>query len=558
MSKLSAVVATVAALVSSSAFAADMPLKAPLRAPGPIVSWTGFYVGGNVGYGWGDPRTNVAGSATTFSFPGVFADTPAGFPSTIAFADSNTARLRGAIGGAQFGYNYQINSRWVLGLEADFQGSSQTGSNASIDQLSGAICTGASAAPAPSHYAMSTTTPFIGSWTATETEAKIGWFGTFRGRVGFLITDQVLVYGTGGLAYGRVEVSGTSTPSSTATFFWGSYPLCSSRELRAFSAAKTNAGYAAGGGVEGKLLPWLPANWTWKLEYLYLDLGSLNSSAPFGGTLTNFPGVNTPATGAVAIHTHFFDNIVRVGLNYKIRKLTRAQSSRLAVFGGLGMSFNISIPGVGLSTRNLRFSPLGIRKRNSERGPLTFNPATEDQVDDVAPPIGVHPNNFRELTSSSRVQFDRHDSFSSGYFGRNMPTIRAEREAAARRTTERQILEDAGHLITVWNERQAKRMPMLFSPTIGTAITAGYRFLARAARPAVDLRGLNRHHGTAMPALTPTLSCRSRRPNAAFAELVRLSKWAVTEEYYAERNGNRWVRERTARRLAEAAGKLSK
>ena len=53
----------------------------------------------------------------------------------------------------------------------------------------------------------------------------------------------------------------------------------------------------------------------------------------------------------------------------------------------------------------------------------------------------------------------------------------AEKEAAARRATEKQILEDADHLIAVWNERQAKRMPMLFSPTIGAAITAGYWFL---------------------------------------------------------------------------------
>jgi hypothetical protein len=44
---------------------------------------------------------------------------------------------------------------------------------------------------------------------------------------------------------------------------------------------------------------------------------------------------------------------------------------------------------------------------------LSLNPGAEGQVDDVAPPIGVHPNNFRELTSSSRVQFDRHDTFSS-------------------------------------------------------------------------------------------------------------------------------------------------
>ena len=108
------------------------------------------------------------------------------------------------------------------------------------------------------------------------------------------------------------------------------------------------------------------------------------------------------------------------------------------------------------------------------------------------------------------------------------------------------ILEGADHLITVWNERQAKRMPMLFSPTIGAAITAGFWFL-RARCPAcrttgdVDLRTLDWHHGAAVTALTPALSCRSCRPNAPFAELVCLSKSSVAEEYYAERSGNRWV-----------------
>jgi hypothetical protein len=84
----------------------------------------------------------------------------------------------------------------------------------------------------------------------------------------------------------------------------------------------------------------------------------------------------------------------------------------------------------------------------------------------------------------------------------------AEKEAAARRATDRQILEDADQLVTAWNERQAKRMPMLFSPTIGAAITAGYWFL-RARCPAcrtsgdVDLRTLDWHRGAAVTALTP-------------------------------------------------------
>ncbi len=93
-----------------------------------------------------------------------------------------------------------------------------------------------------------------------------------------------------------------------------------------------------------------------------------------------------------------------------------------------------------------------------------------------------------------------------GFNKRKMEDARrqqAEKEAAARRATERQILEDAEQLVTAWNERQAKRMPMLFSPTIGAAITAGYWFL-RARCPAcrttgdVDLRTLDWHRGAAV------------------------------------------------------------
>ena len=132
----------------------------------------------------------------------------------------------------------------------------------------------------------------------------------------------------------------------------------------------------------------------------------------------------------------------------------------------------------------------------------------------------------------------------------------AEQEAAARRATEKQILEDADHLIGEWNERQAKRMPMLFSPTIGAAITAGYWFL-RARCPAcrttgdVDLRKLDWHRGAAVTALTPALSCRSCRPNAPFAELVvlvevELSCRGVLRRLAAATGGSTRVIERLA------------
>ena len=134
-----------------------------------------------------------------------------------------------------------------------------------------------------------------------------------------------------------------------------------------------------------------------------------------------------------------------------------------------------------------------------------------------------------------------------GFNKRRMEDARrqeAKKEAAARRATERQILEDARQLVTAWNERQAKRMPMLFSPTIGAAI-----MVPAGALPGlrvtgdVDLLALGWYRGAAVTALTPALSCRSCRPNAPFAELVCLSKSSVAEEYYAERSGNQWVHE---------------
>jgi hypothetical protein len=97
----------------------------------------------------------------------------------------------------------------------------------------------------------------------------------------------------------------------------------------------------------------------------------------------------------------------------------------------------------------------------------------------------------------------------------------------------------AERLIDAWNERQAKRMPMLFSPTIGAAITAGYWFLwvrCPACRTinAIDLRTLDRHPDAAVTSLIPALSCRSCRPNAPFAELVRLSRTSIADEMREE------------------------
>src|ERR1022692_2428680 len=112
----------------------------------------------------------------------------------------------------------------------------------------------------------------------------------------------------------------------------------------------------------------------------------------------------------------------------------------------------------------------------------------------------------------------------------------ADTEAAARRATDAQVLEDAERLIGAWNDRQARRMPMLFSPTIGAAIAARHWHLwvrcpACRTTSGIDLRTLDRHRDAAVSSLIPALSCRSCRPNAPFAELVRLSRTSAIVVY---------------------------
>ena len=115
----------------------------------------------------------------------------------------------------------------------------------------------------------------------------------------------------------------------------------------------------------------------------------------------------------------------------------------------------------------------------------------------------------------------------------------ADEKPARRRATKAQVLEDAERLIAAWNERQAKWMPMLFSPTIGAAIAARHWYLwvrcpGCRTTTAIDLRRLDRHRDAAVTGLIPSLSCRSCRPNAPFAELLRLSQSSIADEMREE------------------------
>lgn len=241
-----------------SASAADLPVKAPPMIAAPAFSWTGFYVGGNVGYSWGNSDTNTFFNNAEFG----------------SFAHSDALRLNGIIGGGQVGFNWQASPAWVFGVEADWQASGEKASGSVSDPF---------ASPAS-----------VGTVT-TSYEAKISSFGTLRGRIGYA-WDRLLVYGTAGLAYGQVRLTGTTNQSGIDSQ-GGSFNLSTP-----FSSSNSNIGWAVGAGIEGAIAN----NWTWKAEYLYIDLGSLDVSQPvldFGGSIT--------------AHGRFTDNIVRVGFNYR-------------------------------------------------------------------------------------------------------------------------------------------------------------------------------------------------------------------------------------------------
>jgi outer membrane immunogenic protein len=235
----------------------------PPPPPAPVYNWTGWYVGGNIGYSWGH-------GAVTYNEPAF-----GGFGLPTSFSGSN--HLDGAIGGGQIGYNWQLNNSWVAGLEADLQLSDERGIRSFSNPYS-FVCDTEGA-----------TCPGVLSGTL---RSQIDWFGTARARLGWLFNPTTMVYGTGGLAYGRVSASGSFTDT-------GCTPTCT----WSFSEAKTNIGLALGAGIEG-VIP-NTTNWTWKVEYLYIDLGSLNGS-----------GFDTDFGGPYVWNARFTDNILRFGLNW--------------------------------------------------------------------------------------------------------------------------------------------------------------------------------------------------------------------------------------------------
>ncbi|MGY2902641.1 outer membrane protein [Bradyrhizobium sp. URHC0002] len=249
------------AFSSMAASAADMAMrtKAPPIVVDPSYNWSGFYIGGNVGYGWGDADTSFNPLPSAAAFVNLA-------PTTLA------PDPQGVVGGVQAGYNWQAG-KFVFGLEADIQASDIHGNAlvTPIIQNSGA--------------------PFPGAGFLAASQ-RIDWFGTVRARAGFTPVDRLLLYVTGGLAYGNVSYNAQTDFRPGGTI---QYPA---------SFSRTKTGWTAGAGAE-----WAFAqNWTAKVEYLYIDLG--NES-----TIANPVPANPPFQ--VGYNWRTTEQIARVGLNYK-------------------------------------------------------------------------------------------------------------------------------------------------------------------------------------------------------------------------------------------------
>ena len=197
-------------LGATGAFAADLPARTYTKAPvmvDPGYNWTGFYVGINGGYSWGNANTTMAPSPFAAIFP---------IPAFVPFHQD----VNGGVAGGQAGYNWQVDRKWVVGVEGDVQWSGERSSR-SLSRVSARYGSFANGIPDPGAG------PDFNSIAtlASNLSYDLQWFATFRARGGVLIDPQTLLYATGGLAVGEFKYSAQT--NLTATVFGVAAPSAS-------------------------------------------------------------------------------------------------------------------------------------------------------------------------------------------------------------------------------------------------------------------------------------------------------------------------------------------
>ncbi len=280
------------ALFMGPALAADLPSqKGPPAPPPPPPAplWTGFYLGLNAGGTWSSNS-----GVNTIGYPGAcnaFACPSTSFYYAGMATGVTPGKTSAFMGGGQIGYNWQFYERFVASVEADIQGVASSKANGAF--VSGGAVFG------------------VGTFDSImNTQRTLDYFGTVRGRLGWLATPTLLLYGTGGLAYGGVTMSTNiaqavlAPPGLAGTVFPG---------VGAGALSDTRVGWTAGAGVEWLFLP----NWSVKVEYLYYDLGTSSFAlSPMVSRTAFAPPVDVFGTAYATSSTRFNGNVVRGGLNY--------------------------------------------------------------------------------------------------------------------------------------------------------------------------------------------------------------------------------------------------
>jgi outer membrane immunogenic protein len=252
-----AAVSTIA--VTQIASAADLPQSpryAPLPPP-PVFSWTGCYIGGNIGYGWGRDTVSIPDLGVTTGVPAL-----AGISLGPESGDTS-----GVLGGGQVGCNYQFASNWVVGIEGDGEAAA----------IKGDVTESFSYTPLG-----------LPPLTVTGTaHAQTDWIASATGRLGWT-WNRVMLYAKGGAAWAGDKYSAD---------------LPAFNEHIAISV--TRPGWTVGGGIEWAFWD----NWSAKAEYDYYDFGTRNLTLP--GTIFGIPEVVPGVDIKETIST------VKVGINYR-------------------------------------------------------------------------------------------------------------------------------------------------------------------------------------------------------------------------------------------------
>jgi outer membrane immunogenic protein len=271
------------ALPITSAIAADRPSKQEaIAAPVAMPVWTGVYAGLNVGGTWGNYNSTNTSIWPTKNLSGYW-DT-----SSLLAGGLASGGAAGFIGGGQVGYNRQYNVAGyslLAGVEADIQGiASNKGSGQ--NPMSAVVLTFSG------HNNFTT-------YSNTASNNYLSYIGTARGRVGFLATPALLLYGTGGLAYGQANLSLNQFQQFGIAVGWSNS-----------TTSTTQLGWTAGGGIEWMFAP----SWSIKAEYLYYDLGKQSTQNQF---VAYSPSGAQWTYGSYSSR-QFNGNVARAGINYHL------------------------------------------------------------------------------------------------------------------------------------------------------------------------------------------------------------------------------------------------